>query len=167
MEEKECYIHARKVDRCLWSPNMQAIFDSQTDSINIRIPRKIECRQREKQSVSGLSPGMFLSWKSQLQSSRIYYLVYRKGEKKKPAKEDVVLLVFFATFLWANFAAMPMMNDCEKSARHLWLLWLMNTPTVGNPVVTTHKRYSGPSPLWQTIWAGLSIALIGQVQTPE
>ena len=22
MEEKECYIHARKVDRCLWSPNM-------------------------------------------------------------------------------------------------------------------------------------------------
>ena len=38
------------------------------------------------------------------------------------------LLVFFATFLWANFAAMPMMNDCEKSARHLWLLWLMNTP---------------------------------------
>ena len=105
-------------------------FDSQTDSINIRIPRKIECRQREKQSVSGLSPGMFLSWKSQLQSSRIYYLVYRKGEKKKPAKEDVVLLVFFATFLWANFAAMPMMNDCEKSARHLWLLWLMNTKMV-------------------------------------
>ena len=39
--------------------------------------------------------------------------------------------------------------------------------TVGNPVVTTHKRYSGPSPLWQTIWAGLSIALVGQVQTPE
>ena len=39
--------------------------------------------------------------------------------------------------------------------------------TVGNPVVTTHKRYSGPSPLWQTIWAGLSTALVGQVQTPE
>ena len=32
-------------------------------SIN-RIQEKIECHKREKQSVSGLSPGMFLSWKS-------------------------------------------------------------------------------------------------------
>ena len=49
--------------------------------------------------------------------------------KKEPFFSVLLLpLLFFATFLWANFAAMPMMNDCEKSARHLWLLWLMNTP---------------------------------------
>ena len=93
---------------------------------SIRIPRKIECHEREKQSVSGLSPGMFLSWKScQLAPESII-----ERNEKKVVKEDVVLLVFFATFLWANFAAMPMMNDCEKSARHLWLLWLMNTKMV-------------------------------------
>ena len=43
----------------------------------------------------------------------------------------------------------------------------MDRVTVGNPVVTTHKRYFWPPPLWQTIWAGEPIALIQQVQTPE
>ena len=36
-------------------------------------------------------------------------------------------------------------------------------PTVGNPVVTTHKRYFGPPPFWQIIWAGLNTALFWQV----
>ena len=42
-----------------------------------------------------------------------------------------------------------------------------NRATVGNPVVTTHKRYFGPPPFWQTIWAGENTALFWQVQTPE
>ena len=40
--------------------------------------------------------------------------------------------IFANKFLWGNFAAGLMMNDCEKSSRHLWLLWLMNTETAEN-----------------------------------
>ena len=37
--------------------------------------------------------------------------------------------IFANKFLWGNFAASLMMNDCEKSSRHLWLLRLMNAET--------------------------------------
>ena len=74
-------------------------------------------------------------------------------------------LLFFATFLWANFAAMPMMNDCEKSARHLWLLWLMNMK-MAVVSITKSAKYSNYSKDSQTMYSNftLSGALISQGQ---
>ena len=58
--------------------------------------------------------------------------------------------IFANKFLWGNFAAGLMMNDCEKSSRHLWLLWLMNTETTEN--YKLHVLLSSITTILETIF---------------
>ena len=115
----------------------------------------------------------------------IYYSLYSLGGSQH-------CLIGRKTHLYACITQMKLLSNLSLFSKqtfdfgpiHLlnlltlgwWIMWFISIyqenkccpfHTVGNPVVTTHKRYFGPPPFWQTIWAGEPFALFRPVQTPE